>query len=61
MLNAMTLQYKEHKLDKTLEENCKVTQEIVEILDIIANRGRQRIALFIEKAGEDGKTDTGPL
>lgn len=59
MLNAMALQRKENKLEETLQENCKVTQEIVDILEGIASRGRKRISLFIDKAGEDGETDTG--
>lgn len=52
MLSVMTIEFKEYQLEKAIEEN---NQALCDLLHCLGETGKERISLFIEKAGGDGK------
>lgn len=59
MTVVMTLREKERQADQMVREHHELTQEILECLRGVGKTAKPRISLFIQKAGEDGKGNTG--
>lgn len=59
MMAVMALREKERQADQMVKEHHELAKEILECLRGVGKTAKPRISLFIDKAGENGETDTG--
>lgn len=58
-MNTVALKEKDMQADKIVQEHHALAMEVLRCINGLGKTAKPRISLFIEKAGDDGKDDTG--
>lgn len=58
---AMALKERDREADQMVLEHHELAMEVLRCIRGVGEHGRAKISLFVEKAGEDGKGNTGRI
>lgn len=60
-MNSVALKEKDMQADRMVREHHELAMEVLRCIQGLGKTVKPRISLFVEKAGEDGKDDSGGL